>query len=95
MATRPSEKNHLEETMEVARRIIDYLKDYPYARDTRRGVARWWVGIQEEVVAEALEELCRRGLLTRSARNDQILYSRNPRLDPDRLDKALEGSEPI
>ncbi len=79
--------------MDATMKIINYLKEYPYARDTRRGVARWWVGLTEEIVADALEDLCRRGLLTRSAHNDQILYSRNPRLDPTRLEQALSTAE--
>ncbi len=79
--------------MDTAEKIIDYLKEYPYARDTRRGVARWWVGLTEETVADALENLCRRGVLIRSAHNDQILYSRNPRLDPTSLEQALSSAE--
>ncbi|MBW2703656.1 MAG: hypothetical protein JRF33_22800 [Deltaproteobacteria bacterium] len=83
--------NTNEASMDVSTKIIQYLKEYPYARDTRRGVARWWVGLTEETVADALEDLCQRGVLTRSTHNDQILYSRNPHLDPNRLEHALRG----
>jgi hypothetical protein len=34
--------------------ILNYLLDHPNAKDTLEGVAKWWVGEDEELAKEAL-----------------------------------------
>ncbi len=41
--------------------ILNYLRDYPQAVDTVKGIAQWWVGEDQEAVEKALALLVREG----------------------------------
>ena len=64
----------------VVRHILQYLIAHPDAKDTIRGILRWWlpggVGAWEEaVVQDALDMLVARGWLTqRQTSPSRILY---------------------
>lgn len=53
---------------EIARRIMNYLRKHPDARDTLEGIAKWWLGfekIDESVkdVSIVIEGLKKKALL--------------------------------
>ncbi|MGH7597777.1 MAG: hypothetical protein ACREOI_15615 [bacterium] len=54
-------KNH--EVRRVAMAILHYLGDHPSAKDSARGVAKWWVGEEREVVEKALALLVKEGVI--------------------------------
>lgn len=67
----------------VMQHILRYLIKYPDAKDTTKGILRWWfprggVGRAEEDVQEALDTLVARGWLTqRQTITSQKLYGMN------------------
>jgi hypothetical protein len=68
---------------QVIREILEYLSEHPEAKDTVRGVLRWWfpkggVGWGEEEVQKALDHLVSRGWLTeRETTRSQKIYGMN------------------
>lgn len=57
-----------DETVEVERQILQYLRECPQACDTLEGIAKWWVMRQRlndtvDIVQKALERLKSEGLL--------------------------------
>lgn len=53
---------------EIARDILTYLVEHPYAQDTLEGIVEWWlleqkIRFQTRLVKEALEELVAKGLV--------------------------------
>ena len=66
----------------AVRRILDYLSEYPRARDTARGVAEWWARASLQATQEALDFLLDRGFLVESVREGQRLFARNPDCGP-------------
>jgi hypothetical protein len=67
----------------VIQHILYYLSEHPDAKDTPRGILRWWcprggVGQAEEEVQEALDTLVAKGWLTqRQMITPQKLYMLN------------------
>src|SRR5215467_8912306 len=56
------------EEEEIARLIVRYLSRHPEAKDTREGIATWWLRQQQieyaiQAVHRALDVLLRRGLI--------------------------------
>ena len=52
----------------IAEALEAYLRSRPHAADSLDGIARWWLtgelqNAPREVVEEAVESLCKRGLL--------------------------------
>ncbi len=70
---------------QAVRRILDYLTEYPRARDTVRGVAEWWTRASQVATGEALDFLVGRGFLIVSIREGQRLFARNPDFGPAEL----------
>ena len=63
-------------------RIMDYLAEYPRARDTLRGIAEWWTRTSMKATVAAIDMLLAAEFLIRSERGEQTLYSRNPNFSP-------------
>jgi len=42
------------EVRRVAIAILNYLRDHPQAKDSARGIAKWWVAEERDVVEKAL-----------------------------------------
>lgn len=74
-----------QQVRQAVRRILDYLTEYPRARDTVRGVAEWWTRSSQFATQEALDFLIGRGFLTVSIREGQRLFARNPDFGPAEL----------
>ncbi|MFV1952058.1 MAG: hypothetical protein ACC630_08915, partial [Nitrospinota bacterium] len=53
------------ETKIIKKRIMDYLKRFPEAKDSPEGIARWWVKCPENGVKKAIKELNREKRLTK------------------------------
>jgi len=43
--------------------ILHYLRDHPRAKESARGIAKWWVGEEQEVVEKALALLLDDGVI--------------------------------
>ncbi|RMH76994.1 MAG: hypothetical protein D6681_21210 [Calditrichaeota bacterium] len=67
-----------DEVRRVALAIINYLREYPSARDTAEGIARWWVGEDEALVRQALETLVEAGVMEKRGEQYQLAF-RKPR----------------
>ncbi len=65
-----------EDIIAVAHSIIEYLKDYPDAKDTAEGIAKWWVQEDTAIVERALEYLVMRKKVMRYDAQTRV-YSRN------------------
>ena len=74
-----------QQVRKAVRRILDYLTEYPRARDTVRGVAEWWTRASEHATQEALDFLVASGFLVVSSREGQHLFARNPDFGPAEL----------
>jgi len=47
----------------VAIAILHYLRDHPAAKDSARGIAKWWVSEERDVVEKALMLLVKEGVI--------------------------------
>ena len=47
----------------VAMAILSYLRDHSLAKDSARGIAKWWVGEELDVVEKALALLVNEGAI--------------------------------
>lgn len=74
-----------QQVRQAVRRILDYLTEYPRARDTVRGVAEWWTRSSQVATQEALDFLVASGFLIVSIREGQRLFARNPDFGPAEL----------
>jgi hypothetical protein len=72
-----------------ATRIMDYLAEYPKARDTLRGIAEWWTRTSMKATVAAIDRLLDANFLLRSERGEQTLYSRNPIFSPAQMDHLV------
>ena len=64
---------------EIVEAIEDYLRVRPQAADTLEGIARWWLSgnLQNaslDQIQQAVDELCRRGVLKATQRSGQVIY---------------------
>ncbi len=59
----------------VAIAILSYLGDHPLAKDSVRGIAKWWVGEELNVVEKALALLVKEGMIEKK----RHLYQLTPR----------------
>jgi hypothetical protein len=50
--------------------ILHYFSDHPAAKDTAKGIAKWWVGEDLETVEKALALLVKEGVVVRE--NDRF-----------------------
>lgn len=72
---------------QIARAILNYLREHPDAQDTLAGIAEWWLPEEKiktriVVVREALTQLVDEGLvLERTGKDSQTHY----RINGDRL----------
>ncbi len=70
---------------QIARAILEYLRENPHAQDTLAGIAQWWLPQQriktsESNLGEVLEELVQKGLILQSQGKDcQLHYRINDR----------------
>ena len=63
----------------IADAIEDYLRARPQAADTLEGIAQWWLSgdLQNaslERIQQAVDELCRKGVLEATQRSGQVIY---------------------
>ena len=56
-------KASIHSAQKTAIAILHYLRDYPSAKDTIEGIAKWWIREEVEVVERALELLVDEGVL--------------------------------
>ncbi len=82
----------------LPRRLLSYLAVYPDAKDTERGISRWWLGMEGgdadlRAVTLAAERLVRQGWLSsRQLSPSERLY----RLDPARrMDLHRVVNDPV
>lgn len=67
----------------IIRRILHHLVQHPEAKDTCKGIMRWWVGAVErerraEDVEQAINWLVAEGwLVKRDLRSSQTIYAMN------------------
>lgn len=65
---------------EVARTILNYLRENPEAQDTLEGVVQWWLPDEQHqrrtaTIKEALDQLCAVGLINEHKGKDgQVSY---------------------
>jgi hypothetical protein len=71
--------------LQVARKILAYLAEYPDAQDTVEGIVEWWL-LEQKIkhhaaqVKDALAELVAQGLiLERTGKDARIHYRMNRR----------------
>ena len=82
---------------ELAKAILEYLRDQPGSGDTLEGISKWWImrrRIEEsiEMVRSVLEELGGRGLISeRSIADGSIVYFAHE-ADPTPVGKHLVSS---
>lgn len=58
-------------------KLIQYLEQYPEAKDTIMGIAQWWVSEKPDQVETVLEELVDKGLIEKKNCSSLVLYSLN------------------
>jgi hypothetical protein len=77
---KPRHERTLMYNEEIAKAILEYLRDQPGSGDTVEGISKWWIMSQRikesiEVVRVVLEELGRKGLIyERSTADGSIVY---------------------
>jgi hypothetical protein len=87
------------EESRLAQAILQYLLQHPDAKDTREGIATWWVRRQEiqetaHKVSRALEFLVARDLITACRGPDQRLYYGLSQKQRDAIASSVSGTEP-
>src|SRR5207253_256148 len=75
----PDEGELSPEQVTLARTVLAYLASHPAARDTREGIADWWVRQQQieyaaQDVARVVRFLVTQGLLLERPGPDQRMY---------------------
>ena len=58
----------------ASEKLVHFLKSNPQASDTAEGIARWWINMPVAVVAQALDQLVKRGVVEKLERDDGIIY---------------------
>ena len=56
-------------------KLVQYLEQYPEAKDTIMGIAQWWVSEKPDQVETVLEELVEKGLIEKKNFSSLVLYS--------------------
>ncbi len=87
------------EESRLAQAILQYLLQHPDAKDTREGIATWWVRRQQiretaHKVSRALELLVARDLITECRGPDQRLYYRLSQKQRDNIASSVSWTEP-
>ena len=67
---------NIQSVQKVAIAILHYLRDYPFAKDTVEGIAKWWIRDEIEVVEGALELLMDEGVLEKHEQIYQLAHHR-------------------
>lgn len=73
----------------VAIAILSYLGDHPLAKDSARGIAKWWVGEELNVVEKALALLVEEGMIEKKRHLYQLTSREASLNDRTSIDKAL------
>jgi hypothetical protein len=73
----------------VAIAILSYLHDHPLAKDCVRGIAKWWVGEELNVVEKALALLVKEGMIEKKRHLYQLAPAEASPHDRASIDKTL------
>lgn len=58
--------------LRIAIATLTYLRDHPSSKDTAKGIAKWWVGEEENMVEEALELLIKERVMEKRGQIYQL-----------------------
>lgn len=92
---RSGEDEFAKRLMALEREIMSYLLQHPNAKDTAEGIAQWWLprtysGLRAGALADALEDLQKRGWIKGPARADgSVVYG----LEFDKRDEVAKWLE--
>lgn len=59
--------------------ILHYLRDHPTAKDSAAGIAKWWVGVEQEAVEQALAILVEEGVVKKRRHIYQLAQKKTTR----------------
>lgn len=85
------EIDHYQQVRRAAIAILNYLRDHPTAKDTLPGIAKFWVGENEEIVIDALTLLIKEGVLEQRSKVYQLTKLSGATTDNLLIEKILQS----
>lgn len=73
----------------VAIAILHYLRDHPLAKDSVKGIARWWVSEERELVEKAVALLVKEGVMEKQRHVYQLTQSQREQNGSNGIKKML------
>ncbi|MCI0512805.1 hypothetical protein L0128_06305 [candidate division KSB1 bacterium] len=74
----------------VALAILSYFREHPLAKDSVTGIAKFWVGANEEIVTEALALLLKEKVIEKHGEIYQLVHSAVTEPDFVLIEKVLK-----
>ena len=76
--------------MRIAIAILNYLRDYPQAKDSAKGIAEWWVGEEKEIVEKALALLKQEGIIVKRRHLYQLAPNKTTLQDQSWIEETMQ-----